>query len=78
VVSKTRALLVYIQMTEFFVRSRRGIHYKSARFRVVARNMKAKSAYGLAKKEMKARGASHYLDTGIRPKRYRESTSSRD
>ena len=38
--------------------------------------MEAEHACALAKKEKETRDAHHYLDTGIRQKRYRKTVSS--
>jgi DNA polymerase II large subunit len=49
-----------------------GIHRKSVRFRVARRNMKAKPACIVTEKRRTTGKEPRYLDTEIRPKRYRE------
>ena len=60
-------------MTERIVRSGSGILRKFAQFRVPRGNKAAVPAYAWLNKRKEIRKTPRYLDTGIRPKRYRES-----
>jgi hypothetical protein len=65
--------LTHAGMTERIVRSGSGILRKFAQFRVARGNKAAEHASAWLNKRKEIRKTLHYLDTGIRPERYRES-----
>ena len=67
--------LTHAGMTERIVRSGSGILRKFAQFRVARGNKAAEHASAWLNKREEIRKTLHYLDTGIRPKRYRGSVN---